>query len=125
MLKLMGIFCICFAALPAFSQPASKWQVGTIIEVKIHQTAEKTGASDATSYDVSLKVGNTIYVVPYTPPLGDATVKYVAGRDVLVLVGKSTIRYNDTLGQSYELPIESQRPVASPSGSKLLFYRAQ
>jgi hypothetical protein len=112
MLRVVGIFCICLTALTAFAQSASKWQVGTITEVKIHQPAEKVGASDATSYDVSLKVGDTVYVVLYTPPLRVETVKYAAGRDLLVLVGKSTIRYNDMLGQSFEAPIESQRPVA-------------
>jgi hypothetical protein len=87
--------------------------VGTITEVKIHQSAERVGASDAANYDVSVKVGNTIYVVLYTPALREVTAKYAAGRDVLVLVGKSTIRYNDMLGRSYELPIESQRPAAN------------
>jgi hypothetical protein len=118
MLKLVGVFCICFAAFPAFCQSASKWQVGTITEVKIHQAAEKTGASDATSYDVSVKVGGTIYVVLYTPPLREETVKYAAGRDLLVLVGKSTIRYNDMLGQSYDVPIESQRAGANLRAAK-------
>jgi hypothetical protein len=125
MLKLVGIFCICLTALQAFSQSASKYQVGTITEVKIHQSAEKVGASDAASYDVSVKVGNTIYVVLYTPPLREETVKYVAGRDLLVLVGKSTIRYNDMLGHSYEVPIESQRPAANPSGAEPVSRRAQ
>jgi hypothetical protein len=123
--KSVGILCICLTAFQAFSQSAAKYQVGTITEVKIHQSAEPVGASDAANYDVSLKVGNTIYVVLYTPPLREVTVKYAAGRDVLVLVGKTTIRYNDMLGRSYEVPIESQRPVGSaqapkpaPSGSE-------
>jgi hypothetical protein len=118
MLKLVSIFCIFWTAFPAFSQSASQWQVATITEVKLHQAAEKIGASDATSYDVSVKVGDTIYVVLYTPPLREQTVKYAAGRDLLVLVGKSTIRYNDMLGQSYDVPIENQRPAAKPKGSK-------
>ena len=117
MLKSFGIFCICLTALQAFSQSAAKYQVGTVTEVKIHESADKVGASDAASYDVSVKVGNTIYVVLYTPPLREVTVKYAAGRDVLVLVGKSTIRYNDLLGRSYEAPIESQRPAASLRGA--------
>jgi hypothetical protein len=120
MLKLVGIFCICFAAFPAFPQSASKWQVGTITEVKIHQAAEKTGASDATSYDVSVKVGNMIYVVQYTPPVREETVKYAAGRELLVLPGKTTIRYNDMLGQSYDVPIESQGPAAKPTSPRLV-----
>jgi hypothetical protein len=118
MLKLVGIFCICLTAFPAFSQSASKWQAGTITEVKIHQTAEKVGASDATSYDVSLKVGDTIYVVLYTPPLREESVKYAPGRELLVLVGKNTVRYNDMLGQSHDVPIESQRPAAKPASPK-------
>ena len=117
MRKSLGIFFICLTAFQAFSQSASKYQVGTITEVKIHQGAEKVGASDAASYDVSVMVGNTIYVVLYTPPLREVSVKYAAGRDVLVLVGKSTLRYNDLLGQSYEVPIESQRPAASLRGA--------
>jgi hypothetical protein len=91
--------------------------VGTITEVKTHLTDANSG-SDAISYDVSVKVGDTIYVVLYTPPLGEETVKYSAGRDLLVLVGKRTIRYNDILGQSFEVPIESQKPAARPKQSK-------
>ena len=118
MLKVAGIFCICLTAFQAFSQSTSKYQVGTITDVKIHQSVERVAASDDPSYDVSIKVGNTIYVVLYKPPLGEGTVKYAAGRDLLVLVGKTTIRYNDMLGQSRDVPIESQRPSASAIGSK-------
>jgi hypothetical protein len=100
--------------LPAFGQSTSKYQVGTITEVKVHQTAG-SGASDAASYDVSVKVGDTLYVVLYTPPLGEETVKYTAGR--YLLVGKRTIRYNDILGQSFEVPIESQKPAAKADQS--------
>jgi hypothetical protein len=120
MLKFVTIFLVCLTALPTFSQSTSKWVTGTITDVKIHQAAEKTGASDTTSYDVSVKVGDTIYVVLYTPPLGEETVKYAGGRDLLVLVGKSTIRYNDMLGQSYDVPIESQRPAAKPTSRRLV-----
>jgi len=109
MLRFARIFCILVAAVPAFCQSTSKWQLGTITEVLVHQTAEKVGSSEAASYDVSVKVGDTIYVVLYTPPLREDTVKYAAGRDLLVFVGKSTIRYNDILGRSYEVPIESQK----------------
>jgi hypothetical protein len=117
MLRLVRLLCILLTVFPAFGQSTSKYQVGTITEVKVHQTAG-SGASDAVSYDVSVKVGDTIYVVLYTPPLGEETVKYSAGRDLLVLVGKHTIRYNDILGQSFEVPIESQQPAAKPAPSK-------
>jgi len=117
MLRLASLLCILLMVFPAFGQSASKYQVGTIPEVKVHQTAG-SDASDAASYDVSVKVGDTIYVVLYTSPLGEETVKYSAGRDLLVLVGKRTIRYNDILGQSFEVSIESQKPAAKPKQSK-------
>jgi hypothetical protein len=86
-------------------------------EVKTHQGAVG-GATGAASYDVSVKVGDTIYVVLYTPPLGEETVKYAAGRELLVLLGKRTIRYHDILGQSLDVPIESQKSAATPKPGK-------
>ena len=117
MLRLAGLFLIFLMTLSAFGQSTSKYQVGTITEVKVHQAAGSS-VSDATSYDVSIKVGDTIYVVLYTPALGEDTVKYVTGRDLLVLVGKSTITYNDILGRSLAVPIESQKPAANLKQSK-------
>jgi hypothetical protein len=76
MIRLAIVFCISLTMFSAFGQSTSKYQVGTITEVKTHQ--EAGGATDAASYDVSVKVGETIYVVLYTPPLGEETVKYAA-----------------------------------------------
>ena len=39
---------------------------------------QETDASDPTSYDVSVKVGDTIYVVLYTQPLGELPPKYAS-----------------------------------------------
>ena len=118
MLKaILGVILLCLSALPTFSQSTSEYQVGTITEVSLHQTRD-SGITSATSYDVSVKVGNTIYVVLYTPPLGENTVKYAAGRDLLVLVGKTTITYNDILGRSMEVRIESQKPATKPKAAK-------
>jgi hypothetical protein len=117
MLRLVGLLCTLLTVFPVFGQSTSKYQVGTITEVKVHQTAG-SGASAAASYDVSVKVGDTVYVVLYTPAVGEDTVKYAAGRDLLVLVGKNRITYNDILGRSYEVPIESQKPAAMPKQSK-------
>jgi hypothetical protein len=57
-------------------------------------------------------------VVLYTPALGENTVKYAAGRDLLVLVGKDTITSNDILGRSFAVPIESRRPAAKANQYK-------
>jgi hypothetical protein len=102
---------------PALCQSTSKYQIAMITEVNPRQAAGQ-GASDAASYDVSVKVADTIYVVLYTPPLGELPPKYVRGRELLVLVGKNTITYNDMLGQSLQVPIESQRPATDSKRSK-------
>src|SRR6476660_5997998 len=117
MLRRVGLFLTCLTVFPAFGQSTSKYQVGTITEVRAHQAAG-SGTFDVANYDVSVKVGDTIYVVLYTPPLGEITLKYAAGRDLLVLVGKNKITYNDILGQSYDVPIETQKPAAKPKQSK-------
>ncbi len=117
MLRLTGMICICLVTLSALCEPASKYEVGTITDVKAHQAAGG-GSSGITSYEVSVRVRNTIYVGLYTPPLGTDTVKYAAGRELLVLIGKKTITYNDILGQSVELPILSQKPATDTKQSK-------
>ena len=110
MRKLIGVIALCLLTFPALCQTASKWQIATITQVEPHPTA-KESASDATSYDVSVKVGDTMYVVLYTTPLGELPPKYAAGREMLVLVGKNTITYNDMLGRSLQVPIASQKPA--------------
>ena len=80
MLKLKCLISICLVSFATLCQCASKYQVATITAVKPHQPA--SDASDAASYDVTVKVDNTLYVVLYTPPLGTNTVKYAAGREL-------------------------------------------
>lgn len=118
MLRILGLLLIFLTAFPAFCQSTSKYQVATITEVKVHRGADSSGSDAAATYDVSVKVGGTIYTVLYTPELGEETVKYAAGRELLVLVGKSKITYNDILGQSHDVPIESQKAAATPKPSK-------
>lgn len=85
--------------------------------MKPHQAA-RDGGSDVVSYDVSVKVGDTVYLTLYAPPFGMNTVKYAAGRDVLVLVGKKTITYSDMLGRPIEVPIVSQKSAVEGKQSK-------
>ena len=94
-----------------------KYQVGTITNVKPHQAGSDARSGDV-SYDVCVKVADTVYVLLYTPPLGMNTVRYAAGRDLLVLVGKNTITYNDILGQSLEVPIVSRKPAEDTKQTK-------
>ena len=117
MRRLTVVIALCLLTVPAICQSTSKWQIAMITEVKPRQ-GTGDGASDPASYDVSVKVGDTVYVVLYTQPLNEIPAKYATGRELLVLVGKNTITYNDVLGQSLQVPIESQRPVTKPKQSK-------
>jgi hypothetical protein len=53
--------------------------------------------------------------VLYTLPLGDDTMRYVAGRDLLVLAGEKTITYNDMLANSLQVPIITRTMITAPS----------
>jgi hypothetical protein len=99
----------CGVASPALCEPSVKYEVATILDVQQHQSAGESSSTAAASYDVFVKVADPIYVVLHTDTMGSGTVKYVAGRQLLVHVGKNTITYNDILGRSQEVPIVSQR----------------
>ena len=114
MLMASTVMLICVTAMSAVAQSTSQYKVGAITAVQPHQDGASSKPS-ADSYDVSLKVGDTTYVVLYTPPYGLQTVRYATGREFLVLVGEKTIAFNDSLGTSSELPIESQTPAKTQS----------
>ena len=111
MLKRIGFILLFLSTLTAFGQSA-KYQVGTILKVKSHEPASASG-TEAASYEVSVKVKDTVYVVLYTPAIPLETINYVAGREVVVSVGDKTVKYNDLLGQTFELPILSQETNAA------------
>jgi Protein of unknown function (DUF2950) len=95
-------------------EPQNKWQAATITAVRCHEAADADPS--VTSCEVSLRVGNTVYVMLYTPPLGIDTVQYATGRDLVVLVGEDTVSYNDILGNSFQSPILSRTTVAPQTG---------
>jgi len=115
--RLIPALALCLLTVPALCQSGSKWQIATITEVKPHPTAGED-VSDPVTFDVSVKVGDTIYLVRYSTPLGELSPKYAAGHELLVSVGKNTITYNDILGRSLQVPIESQRLASDPKPSK-------
>ena len=117
MRRLMAAIVLSLLTFPALSQSSSKYQIAVVTEVKPHEAAGDS-ASDHPRYDVSVKVGDTIYVVLYTQPWGELTAKYVNVHELLVFVGKDTITYNDMLGRSLQVPIESQRPATDPKHAK-------
>src|SRR5271167_49671 len=95
MLKLLLATCLSLTTVSALCQSAPKYEIATILEVETHQ-ASSNDASD-TSYNVTIQVGDRIYVVLYTPPDGLDIVKHKTRSSLLVHVEKNTIAYNDIL----------------------------
>ena len=111
MRKAIGMIILLYSlALVGFAQSSSKYVVGTIVEVTpVQSTVE---ASESTPfYNISVKVKDTVYVVRYNTSSGNESVKYLAGMQLPVLVGEDTIKFNDLLGKSYEVPIIKKKPV--------------
>jgi hypothetical protein len=94
----------------ALSQTGAPYQIGTVMEVKGHQP---TAQEDSTKrYDISVKVGNTLYVVLYTPQPGSDAAQYKTGLDFPVQVDGKTLRFTDALGRPVAVPIVSQTQLA-------------
>lgn len=113
------LLLICAAAIPVASQTSSsKYQPGTILAVKAH-SPKADDASVGSRYDISVKVGNTVYVVLYTLPAGTISPEYRKGLDLLVSVQGHTMKFNDMLGRSREVPILSVHSSPTKSTAPL------
>jgi hypothetical protein len=120
MLKLISVTFLCIATVLASAQTLpSEWQRGTVTAVITHVSGPGERASDVAQYDVSIKVGNTIYVVLYAPPNGADTVQYAPGVDLLVLVGSDTLTFNSKLSGTTELLILRKQVLSAESGLDL------
>ena len=102
MSRCLSLILLITAMLSVPCPSQSSYQPATITGVTLHPNAP--GEPDTARYDVTLKVGNNVYVVLYTPPPGQNTVEYAAGMDVLVLVENNSIRFSK-LGTTGEAPI--------------------
>jgi hypothetical protein len=113
MLKWVRVVLVCLPVVSASGQSASsQYQPGTITAVTTHESTGQKN-SDPTQYDVSVKVGDTTYVVLFSPPNGSNIVKYSQGDELLVLVGNKTLTFNRTLSGKTEVPILSQATLAA------------
>lgn len=105
---------IMLLAVPLLSQaPAEKWTVGTVMAVKPHVTTASASQDSAPSFEVTVRVGRTDYVVLYTEVPGTPGVEYAEGRDAPVLVGAKILSFRDKLGRKVDLPILSRAPAGS------------
>jgi hypothetical protein len=94
--------------MAGLGQDQGKWTSGTITSVKPHTSGP---GLEADSYDVSIKVGDTIYTVRYAQQPGTTLVQYREGADVSVFVGEKTLKVNDTQGVTREGAIISREPA--------------
>jgi len=116
-LKRLSFILFCVSALLAFGQtPMPKYQRGTITAVKPHQNAANEPASDVVRYDVSVKIGNIVYLVLYTPRNGANSVEYAAGIDMLFAVGENVLTFNSKLSGTTEAPILHREVLPAKSG---------
>ena len=116
------IFLLPALAFAQSSSTSSTYQPATITAVKPHQPAQNSSPADALGpdslYEVTVKVGRTVYVVLTPSPSPSGTILYAVGREVLVHVGETTITWNDIMGQSHEVPIVSRALTAETSKSQ-------
>ena len=118
--KLFWRLILFSASLPGLSQnPAAKYQPGTIMAVTRHQNSAAEGDPGIARYEVSIKVGNTIYVGLYTPPDNSNQVEYSAGLERLVSVGTDTLTLPSTKTGTVEVPILRRETLQAQPGIDL------
>jgi hypothetical protein len=100
------IILLCFAVGKSMGEDKKVYQAGTIVDIKAHQPAPGTDA-EKKEFDLSIKVGNKIYVVLYSPPGGQNFAEYGVGMDRTVFVEGDTVKLNDLLGRTRTLPVLS------------------
>jgi hypothetical protein len=111
------LLLLCLVTVEGLGQSsAPKYQPGTITAVSPHQLAPGEQPGDVAKYDLSIKVGDTNYVVLYTPPNGAKTVEYAAGLDFLFLVSSDTLTINRGPTGAVEMPILRREGAPAESG---------
>jgi hypothetical protein len=112
-------FCallVCIVTLPVFCQaPSPNPQVATITAVTLHPKNAEKGGRPMAQYDVSLKVGDTVYVVLFAPASGSTTVEYSVGMNVVVQVGSESIKFTK-LGRTSEVHILRRESAPATTG---------
>jgi hypothetical protein len=91
-----------------FPQNNSSYQIGTIMEVKRHEPSSNSGHNQ---YDISVRVGDTLYLVLYTAAPGAKTAEYSAGTDRPVLINRDTMTFSDLRGNPVAVPILSRKSI--------------
>jgi hypothetical protein len=119
----IGCFVICAVAVPIFAQPqADSYQVGKIVAVDRlpdhhpaggHQTAGGTDAqlaANAQNYNVSIQVGDTVYVCRYQAHSGQE-MSWLQDKDVQVRVDGKAMYVKRATGEDAKATILQSNPT--------------
>jgi len=110
LMSLTGIVILLGTGI-AVSQSNAPYQVGSILAVKDHQSTAQEDSMRR--YDISVKVGNTVYVVLYSASDGNDVAQYKVGLDFPVQIDGKTMRFSDALGRPMSVPIINQKPFVA------------
>jgi F0F1-type ATP synthase delta subunit len=103
--------------IPVLGQTSSpQYQPSTITNVIAHTTGDHTQNENGKQYDVSVKIGDTVYVVLYTQPAGKYGVQFAAGQNILVAIGTDHLAFHDVLGNAIEVPILRREGLPAQAG---------
>jgi uncharacterized secreted protein with C-terminal beta-propeller domain len=92
---------------------APQWQSGTIIAVAPHTPPSED--PELKDYDVTVRVGPTVYVALYSAPAGTNMAAYRVGANLLVMPEADAITFKDVMGADHRVPIlRSEAAAASP-----------
>lgn len=113
----IALIVICILSYVALVQASKqKYETGTVTSVTAHAAGPQETGNGIARYDVSVKIGNTIYVVLYTPPNGANAVEYAPGIDMLFLVGPDSLTFNSKLSGTTTVPILSREDLPAQRG---------
>ncbi len=118
--RLLLVALICVVSISALGQTsATEYRRGTIVAVTAHQDGSGESGRNIARYDVSVKIGNTVYVALFTPVNGSNAVEHSPGIDMLFLVGGSSLTFNSMVTGKTEMPILRQETVTGQDGVDL------
>jgi hypothetical protein len=102
---------VCSGFVIARGETNKAWQSGTLIKVKSHET---TSADNVVTkqYDITVQVGNKIYMTEHTVKDGEPDLEYYVGMARMVSIDGDTLTFNDLLGHPHSLRIISSKDVS-------------
>src|SRR4051812_10684699 len=107
--KVVAIVTFAFLmVVNCYPQHKPTYTPGTVMKVKARQSSDPNAAKQ---YDLSVKVGQTLYTVLYTAPSGSNGVEYSAGMDRNVIVEGDTMTFSDLRANNITMPIIAREKV--------------